>query len=69
MNNENIFDLLIVVIFSGNTNPGGTQKPDNTLKGIHNIIPQNPDNLLKGIRNLVTNGIWSQWPRGLTIPT
>ena len=38
----------------GTTNPRGTRKPDN---------------LLKGIRDLVQNGTQSQWSRGLTIPT
>ena len=37
---------------SGTTNPGVTQKPDNTLKGNWNQIPWNPNNLLKGIHNL-----------------
>ena len=40
---------------AGTTNPGVTQKPDNPLKGIWNLIPRKPDNPLKGIRNLVTN--------------
>ena len=53
----------------GTTNPGVTRKPDNPLKGIRNPIPRKPDNLLKGIRNLVPNGIQSQCPRGLTVPT
>ena len=34
---------------AGTTNPGGTWKPDNTLKGISNPIPQNLDNPHKGI--------------------
>ena len=51
------------------TNPGGTRKLDNTLKGIQNLIPHNPDNPLKGIWNLVQNGTRSQWLRGLTVPT
>ena len=38
------------------TNPGGTRKPDNLLKGIRNPITQNPDNPFKGIRDLVQNG-------------
>ena len=54
---------------SGTTNPGVTQKPDNTLKGNWNQIPWNPNNLLKGIHNLVPNGIQRQWPIGLTVPT
>ena len=54
---------------AGTTNPGGTRKPDNPLKGIRGPIPQNPDNPLKGIRDLVPNGIRSQWSRGLTVPT
>ena len=41
---------------AGYTNPGGTRKPDNSLKGIWNPIPQDPDNPLKGIRDLVQNG-------------
>ena len=53
----------------GTTNPRGSWKPDNPLKGIRNPIPQDPDNPLKGIRELVQNGTQSQWPRGLTIPT
>ena len=51
------------------TNPGGTRKPDNPLKGIQNPIPWNPDNPLKGIRDQLQNGTRSHWPRGLTIPT
>ena len=53
----------------GTTNPGGTRKLDNPLKGIRNPIPQDPDNPLKGIQDLVQNVTRSQWPRGLTIPT
>ena len=41
---------------AGTTNPGGTWKPDNPLKGTRNPIPQEPDNPLKGIRDLVQNG-------------
>ena len=48
-------------IFSGTTNPRGTRKPGNPLKGIRNLISQDPDNTLKGIRELVQNGTWSQW--------
>ena len=53
---------------TGNTNPGGTRKPDNPLKVIRNPITRNLDNPLKVIRNLVPNIIWIQWSRGLTIP-
>ena len=53
----------------GTTNTGVTRKPDNPLKIIRNPIPQKPDNPLKIIQNLVPNGIWSQWPRGLNVPT
>ena len=31
------------------TNPGGTRKPNNSLKRIRNTIPQNQDNPCKGI--------------------
>ena len=51
------------------TNARVTWKPDNTIKGIWNPIPQKPNNPLKGIQNLVPNGIRSQWLRGLTILT
>ena len=54
---------------SGTNNTGVTWKPDNHPKGIRNPIPQKPDNSLKGICNLVPNGIYSQWARGLTVPT
>ena len=54
---------------AGTTNPGGTRKPDNLLKGIWNPIPWNPDNPLRGIWDLLPNGIRSQWPIGSTIPT
>ena len=54
---------------AGTTNPRGTRKPDNPLKGIRNPIPRDPDNPLKGIRDLVQNGTRNQWLRGLTIPT
>ena len=54
---------------NGTTNPGGTLKPENSLKGIQNPIPWNPDNRLKGIRGLVPNRIRSQCLIGLTIPT
>ena len=53
----------------GTTNTKVTRTPDNTLKGIHNQIPQKPDNPIKGIYNIVPNGIQSQWPRGLNVPT
>ena len=46
--------ILAVEISSETTNPNVTRKPDNPLKGIRNTVP---------------NGIRSQWPRGLTIPT
>ena len=59
----------VVLESAETTNPGGTRKPDNTLKGIRNPIQQDSDNPLKGIRELVQNGTRSQWPRGLTIPT
>ena len=36
------------------TNPGGTRKPYNPLKGIWNMITLNPGNLLKGIQNPIT---------------
>ena len=54
---------------SGTTNPGVTQKTDNPLEGIWNPIPWKPDNPLKEIRNIVPNRIWSQWLRGLKVPT
>ena len=54
---------------AGTNNPGGTRKPNNTLKRIWNPIPQNPDNPLNGIMDIVQNRIRSQWPRGLTVPT
>ena len=54
---------------SGTTNPRGTQKFDNPLKGVRDTFPQDLDNPLLGIRDIVKNGTWSQWPRGLTIPT
>ena len=44
-----------VLYFVGTTNHGGTRKPDNPLKRIWNMIPQDPDNPLKGIRDLVQN--------------
>ena len=53
----------------GTTNTYITRKPDNTFQGIQNKIPKKSDNPLKGMQNLVPNGIWSQWPRGLTVPT
>ena len=53
----------------GTTNPRVIREPDNTLKGIRNQIIRNPDNPLKEIHNLVPNGIQSQWPRGLNVPT
>ena len=53
----------------GTTNHGGTQKPDNPLKGIWNSIPLKPDNPLKGIHNIVPNGMQRQWQRGITVPT
>ena len=54
-------------VFPGTTNPGGTRKQDNPLKGIWNPIPWKPDNPLWEIRNIVLIGIHSQWSRGLTI--
>ena len=54
---------------AGTTNPRGTWKKDNPLKGIRNPIPQDPDNPHKGILDLVQNGTRSQWSRGFTIPT
>ena len=51
------------------TNPGGTRKMDNPLKGIRNPITWNPDNPLNGIWNPLPNGILIQWPRGLTLPS
>ena len=54
---------------SGTTNPRGTRKLDNFLKGIWNPIQWNPDNPLKGIQGLVQNRTQIQWPRGLTTPT
>ena len=51
------------------TNPGVTRKLYNTLKGIQNPIPRRPDNPLKGIHNLAPNGIHNQWPIGFTVPT
>ena len=65
-----IFNIVVDTIFhhwvelvednkagAGTTNPGGTRKPDNPLKGIRNPIPWDPDNYLKGIRDIVPNGI------------
>ena len=54
---------------AGTTNPGGTRKPDNPLKGIRNTIPWNPNNPIKGIRDIVQNRTRIQWPRGATVPT
>ena len=51
------------------TNPGGTRKPYNPLKGIRNQIPRNLANPRKGIWELASNEIRSQWPGGLTAPT
>ena len=56
-------------LISETTDSGGTWKPDNLLKGIWNIIPQNLDNPRKGIRELLPNGIRSQWLGGLIVPT
>ena len=53
----------------GTTNPGGTRKVDNPLKGIWDPITRYPDNPLKGIQDLVPNIIRSQWPIWLTVPT
>ena len=44
---------------AGTTNPRGTRKSDNPLKGIRNPIPQDLDNPLKVIRDLVKNGTQS----------
>ena len=54
---------------SVNTNHGVTQKTNNLLKGIRNPIPRKLYNPLYLIRNLVPKIIWSQWLRGLTVPT
>ena len=54
---------------AGTTNPKGTRKPDNPLKGIRNPIPWNRDNPIKGMLDLVKNGTRRQWPRELTVPT
>ena len=54
---------------SETTNPRGTRKQDNPLKGIRNPIPQEPDNPFKGIQDLIQNGTQSQWLTGLIIPT
>ena len=48
---------------------GVMELADNVLKGIRNPIPRKPDNPIKEIWDLVLNGIWRQWPRGLTVPT
>ena len=53
---------------AGTTNTRVIRKPDNPIKRIWDLIPQEPDDPLKGIRELVQNGTWSQYPRGLTIP-
>ena len=55
--------------YDGSTNPRGTRRPDNPLKGIRNPIAWNLDNPCKGIQEIITNRIRSQWPRGLTVPT
>ena len=62
-------DQLNTFPFSGSTYPGRNQKPDNPLKVIRNPIPRNLDNPRKVIQELVPNGILSQRPRGLTVPT
>ena len=54
---------------AGTTNPGVTWKPDDTLKGIRNQIPQKLDNPLKVIWDILPNGIWSQWLIGLIVHT
>ena len=54
---------------AGARNPRRNRKPDNSLKGIWNIIPRNLDNPRKGIRELVPNRILIQWPIGLTVST
>ena len=54
---------------SGPTNPGGTRKPDNLLKGIRNPISWNPDKPFKEIQDLVQKWTRSQCPIGLTVPT
>ena len=51
------------------TNPGGTWKLDNPLKGIRNPIPQDLDNPLEGIRDLVQHITRIQWTRELTNST
>ena len=53
----------------GTTNPGGTRKPNNPLKGICNPISRNPDNPIKVIQDLVQNETRSHWPREFTVPT
>ena len=40
---------------AGTTNTGGSQKPYNPLKGRRNPIPQKPDNSLKGIQDILQN--------------
>ena len=54
---------------AGTTNPEGTQKPDNPLKGICYPKSWNPDNHFKGIQDLLPNVIESQYPIGLTVTT
>ena len=54
---------------AGTTNPGIIQKPNNPLKEIRNPIPWKPDNPITEIWALEPNGIRSQWPIGLTVPT
>ena len=53
----------------GTTNPGGTRKPENRIKGTRNTTPLNLDNPRKEIWGLVPNRIRSQWPIGLNLPT
>ena len=54
---------------NGTTNPGGTRKPDNYLKGSCNTIPQDLDNPLKAILYLLQNRTKIQWLIGSTITT
>ena len=55
-------------VCAGTNNPGVNRKIDNPLKRTHNPITWKPENPIKGIWNLVPNEIWSQRKIGLTIP-
>ena len=59
----------LIDVCAGNINPWVTRIPDNSHKGIWNLVTRKPDNPLKVIHSIISNRNQNLWFMGLTVQT